>query len=478
MTDFIFMVESIGQMYITGPDVVRSVTGEDVSHEDLGGAGMHATTSGVAHYAATDEDACYTEVRRLLGLIPSNNASSPPIVPCEDPTDRRPEKLASVIPDDPNMPYDVLDIIEELVDDADFMQVHAEFARNIVVGFGRMNGSTVGIVANQPNELAGVLDIDASDKGARFVRFCDAFNIPILTLVDVPGFMPGTAQEQGGIIRHGAKMLYAYSEATVPKITVILRKAYGGAYIVMGSKELRCDVNLAWPTAEIAVMGPDGAVNVIGRREISAAEDPDAKRQELVADYRERFANPYVAANRGYIDDVIDPRDTRTRVIDALGMLANKVDDLPPKKTRKYPPVSNADRPRYAPNTVSEEEFVKTVSDMAREVWDFHNRWGFGSGHFEDTNPAEIINRRKEILAEEIRELSEAIEEEDTTGVLNEAADVLFVAIGHVEALGHDGLDGVRYVTNKNANKTEETHAIRQDTGKLLPKQGKPHKWA
>ncbi len=337
MTDFIFMVESIGQMYITGPDVVRSVTGEDVNHEDLGGAGMHATTSGVAHYAATDEDACFNEVRRLLGFLPSNNASSPPTVPCEDPTDRRPENLGTAIPDDPNMPYDVLDIVEELVDDGDFMQVHAEFARNIVVGFGRMAGSTVGIVANQPNELAGVLDIDASDKGARFVRFCDAFNIPILTLVDVPGFMPGSAQEQGGIIRHGAKMLYAYSEATVPKITVILRKAYGGAYIVMGSKELRCDVNVAWPTAEIAVMGPDGAVNVIARRDIAAADAPDAKRQELVADYRAQFANPYVAANRGYVDDVIDPRDTRSRVIDALDMLANKVDDLPPKKHGNIP---------------------------------------------------------------------------------------------------------------------------------------------
>ena len=337
MTDFIFMVESIGQMYITGPDVVRSVTGEDVSHEDLGGAGMHATTSGVAHYAAEDEDACFNEVRRLLSFLPSNNASSSPTVPCEDPPNRRPEKLGSVIPDDPNMPYDVLDVIEELVDDADFMQVHAEFARNIVVGFGRMAGSTVGIVANQPNEVAGVLDIDASDKGARFVRFCDAFNIPVITLVDVPGFMPGSAQEQGGIIRHGAKMLYAYSEATVPKITVILRKAYGGAYIVMGSKELRCDVNLAWPTAEIAVMGPDGAVNVIARRDIAAADDPDAKRQELVADYRAQFANPYVAANRGYVDDVIDPRDTRARVIDALEMLANKVDDLPPKKHGNIP---------------------------------------------------------------------------------------------------------------------------------------------
>ncbi len=337
MTDFIFMVESIGQMYITGPDVVRSVTGEDVNHEDLGGAAMHATTSGVAHYAAQDEDTCYAEIRRLLGFLPSNNASSPPAIASEDPVQRRSQSLTSVIPDDPNMPYDVLDVVEAIVDDGDFMQIHAEFARNIVVGFGRMAGSTIGIVANQPNQVAGVLDIDASDKGARFVRFCDSFNIPILTLVDVPGFMPGTAQEQGGIIRHGAKMLYAYSEATVPKITVILRKAYGGAYIVMGSKELRCDVNLAWPTAEIAVMGPDGAVNVIARRDIAAAEDQDAKRQELVADYREQFANPYIAANRGYIDDVIDPRDTRPRIIDALDMLANKVDDMPSKKHGNIP---------------------------------------------------------------------------------------------------------------------------------------------
>ena len=324
-------------MYITGPDVVRSVTGEDVNHEDLGGAAMHATTSGVAHYAAQDEDTCYAEIRRLLGFLPSNNASSPPAIASEDPVQRRSQSLTSVIPDDPNMPYDVLDVVEEIVDDGDFMQIHAEFARNIVVGFGRMAGSTIGIVANQPNQVAGVLDIDASDKGARFVRFCDSFNIPILTLVDVPGFMPGTAQEQGGIIRHGAKMLYAYSEATVPKITVILRKAYGGAYIVMGSKELRCDVNLAWPTAEIAVMGPDGAVNVIARRDIAAAEDQDAKRQELVADYREQFANPYIAANRGYIDDVIDPRDTRPRIIDALDMLANKVDDMPSKKHGNIP---------------------------------------------------------------------------------------------------------------------------------------------
>lgn len=337
MTDFIFMVEQVGQMYITGPDVVRSVTGEDVNHEDLGGAVMHATRSGVAHWAMQDEDSCFAEVRRLLGYLPSNNASSPHPVPCEDPLDRRSDILSEVIPDDPNQPYDVLDVIESIVDDGDLMQVHGEFARNLVVCFARINGSTVGVVANQPNALAGVLDIDASDKGARFVRFCDSFNIPIVTLVDVPGFLPGTAQEQGGIIRHGAKMLYAYSEATVPKITVILRKAYGGAYIVMGSKELRSDVNLAWPSAEIAVMGPEGAVNVINRREIASADDPDEKRKELVADYREAFANPYIAANRGYIDDVIDPRDTRFRIADSLDMLSNKVDDMPPKKHGNIP---------------------------------------------------------------------------------------------------------------------------------------------
>ncbi len=337
MTDFIFMVEGIGQMYITGPDVVRSVTREDVSHEDLGGAAMHATVSGVAHWAVSDEDSCFSEVRRLLGYLPSNNAVSPPSTTSEDPRGRRSEVLASIIPSDPNMPYDILGVIEEIVDDAEFMQVHAEYAQNLVVGFARVEGSTVGIVANQPNALAGVLDIDASDKGARFVRFCDSFNIPIVTLVDVPGFMPGTAQEQGGIIRHGAKMLYAYTEATVPKITVILRKAYGGAYIVMGSKDLRTDVNLAWPTAEIAVMGPEGAVNVIRRREIAAADDPDAIRAELVAGYREAFANPYIAANRGYIDDVIDPRDTRPKIADALTMLANKVDSVPPKKHGNIP---------------------------------------------------------------------------------------------------------------------------------------------
>ena len=337
MTDFIFMVEGIGQMYITGPDVVKSVTGESVTHEQLGGAAMHATTSGVAHWAYPDEDACFAGVRELLAYLPSNNASQPQSVINEDPAKRASDRLLDLMPDDPNQPYDVQDVLAEILDNGSFMQVHEAFAPNIVVGFGRIAGEVVGFVANQPNVMAGVLDIDASDKGARFVRFCDSFNIPILTLVDVPGFMPGSAQEQSGIIRHGAKMLYAYSEATVPKVTVILRKAYGGAYIVMGSKELRCDVNLAWPSAEIAVMGPEGAVNVIRRRDIAAADDPDATRAELVADYRDKFANPYIAANRGYIDDVIDPRQTRAKVADAFAMLANKVDDLPAKKHGNIP---------------------------------------------------------------------------------------------------------------------------------------------
>ena len=337
MTDFIFMVEGIGQMYITGPDVVKSVTGEDVTHEQLGGATTHATTSGVAHWTYPDEDSCYAGVRVLLGYLPPNNASRPPSVPTGDPAARASDRLSEIMPDDPNQPYDVCQVLDEIMDDGTYLQVHQDYAPNIVVGFGRIAGEVVGFVANQPNALAGVLDINASDKGARFVRFCDAFNIPILTLVDVPGFMPGTAQEQGGIIRHGAKMLYAYSEATVPKVTVILRKAYGGAYIVMGSKELRCDVNLAWPSAEIAVMGPEGAVNVIRRREIAASDEPESTRAELVDDYRKTFANPYIAANRGYIDDVIDPRETRAKVAAAFDMLRNKVDDLPAKKHGNIP---------------------------------------------------------------------------------------------------------------------------------------------
>ena len=337
MTDFIYMVEGIGQMYITGPDVVKSVTGEEVSHEELGGAATHASRSGVAHFTAPDEDDCYRQVRRLLSFLPSNNTENAPERDTNDDPGRRDNSLATVIPASANQPYDVMDVVRSVVDDGDFLPVHHDFAGNIVVGLAHLDGRSVGIVANQPAVMAGMLDMDASDKAARFVRFCDAFNIPLVTFVDVPGFMPGTHQEYGGIIRHGAKLLYAYSEATVPKMAVILRKAYGGAYIVMSSKELRSDVNLAWPTAEIAVMGPDGAVNVIGRREISEAEDKDAKRNELVQDYRDRFANPYVAANRGYVDDVIDPMDTRPLLIRSLRMLETKVDQNPPKKHGNIP---------------------------------------------------------------------------------------------------------------------------------------------
>jgi acetyl-CoA carboxylase carboxyltransferase component len=316
---------------------VKAVTGEEVSHEELGGAAAHASRSGVAHFTAESEDACFADVRRLLSFLPSNNAESPPVVEPTDAPDRADASLRDVVPEAASQPYDVMDVITKVVDNGDFLPVHNDFAPNIVVGLGRLDGRVVGVVANQANQMAGMLDIDASDKGARFVRFCDAFNIPLVTFVDVPGFMPGTQQEFGGIIRHGAKLLYAYVEATVPKMTVILRKAYGGAYIVMSSSHLRSDVNLAWPGSEIAVMGPDGAVNVIGRRAIADAEDPDAKRAEMVDDYRERFANPYVAANRGYIDDVIDPAQTRPELVKALRMLENKVDSLPPKKHGNIP---------------------------------------------------------------------------------------------------------------------------------------------
>lgn len=337
ITDFIFMVEKIGQMYITGPDVIKAVTGEEVTHEDLGGATTHASRSGVAHFAAPDEESCLREVRRLLSFLPSNNSDHPPLGPQADEPDARDESLAAVLPDNPRVPYDVMEVVRLVVDGGDFLPVHHQYAPNIVVGFARMNGHTTGIVANQPAVMAGNLDINASGKAARFVRFCDSFNIPLVTFVDVPGFMPGTDQEYGGIIRHGAKLLYAYAEATVPKISVILRKAYGGAYIVMSSKHLRGDVNLAWPTAEIAVMGPEGAVNVIRRKEIAEAQDPAARRLELVAEYKDLYANPYVPANRGYIDDVIDPADTRPAIIRALRMLENKVDTLPPKKHGNIP---------------------------------------------------------------------------------------------------------------------------------------------
>src|SRR5438445_6959413 len=311
ITDFVFMTQGSSYMYITGPDVVRQVTHEDVTHEELGGALVHFTKSGVAQFMSENDEECLQEVRRLMSFLPANNAEDPPLADASDRPDRICDELIEVIPDDPSKPYDVHKVIEPIVDDGDFMEVHAGWAKSIVVGFARMGGRVVGIVANNPGYVAGVLDVDSSRKGARFVRFCDAFNIPIVTLVDVPGYLPGTGQEYGGIIIHGAKLLYAYAEATVPRVTIILRKDYGGAYLVMGSKHLRADINLAWPGAEIAVTGPDAAANIIFRREIEAASDPDSRRKELIEDYKERFANPYIAASRGFIDDVIDPRETR-----------------------------------------------------------------------------------------------------------------------------------------------------------------------
>ncbi len=337
LTDFIFMVKNSSYMFVTGPDVVRSVTHEDVDFEALGGAEVHATTSGVCHYVAENEADCMYLIRLLISYLPQNNMEDPAFEPSTDDRLRTEAALNEIVPDDPSKPYDARDIIRLVVDDGIFFEIHEAYARNIVVGFARLGGHSVGIVANQPAVLAGVLDINASDKAARFVRFCDCFNIPILTFVDVPGFMPGTAQEHGGIIRHGAKLLYAYCEATVPKITVITRKAYGGAYDVMSSKHIRGDLNLAWPSAEIAVMGPDGAVSIIFRKDLAEAEDRDQKKAELVEEYRTKFANPYVAASRGYLDDVIDPRLTRPRLINALEMLSNKRDANPAKKHGNLP---------------------------------------------------------------------------------------------------------------------------------------------
>jgi acetyl-CoA carboxylase carboxyltransferase component len=332
LTDFIFMVRNSSYMFVTGPEVVKAVTHEEVTFEELGGADVHFETSGVCHVAADSEaDALYL-IRKLLSYIPQNNMEDPPFLPTTDDPLRMEEELDTLIPDDPSKPYDVKDVIHLVVDDGQFFEIQERYAANIVIGFARLGGHSVGIVANQPAVLAGVLDINSSDKAARFVRFCDAFNIPLVTFVDVPGFLPGTAQEHGGIIRHGAKLLYAYCEATVPKLTVVLRKAYGGAYDVMSSKHIRGDLNLAWPSAEIAVMGPEGAVNIIFRKELAQAEDPAKRREELVAEYRAKFANPYVAAARGYIDDVIEPHETRPRLINALEMLANKRDSNPPKK--------------------------------------------------------------------------------------------------------------------------------------------------
>jgi propionyl-CoA carboxylase beta chain len=337
LTDFTFMVQNTSQMYLTGPDVVRAVTHEDVTAEELGGAGVHASVSGVAHVTAGNDAECMEQIRNLLLFLPQNNLEDPPLLPSDDDPLRAEDALDRIIPDDPSKPYDMREVVRGIVDKGNFFEIHAEYAPNIVVGFARLGGRSVGIVANQPAVMAGSLDIAASNKAARFVRFCDAFNIPLVTLVDVPGFIPGTAQEHGGIIRSGAKLLYAYCEATVPKVTVITRKAYGGAYIVMSSKHLRGDVNLAWPSTEIAVMGPEGAINIVFRRELESAQDPVQRRGELIDEYREKFANPYVAASRGYIDDVIEPHETRPRLINALAMLANKRDTLPAKKHGNIP---------------------------------------------------------------------------------------------------------------------------------------------
>ena len=337
LTDFIVMVEGTSHMFVTGPDVIKTVTHEEVSKEELGGAETHNTKSGVAHFIAPDDRECLRMIRALLSYLPQNNREDAPLRPTDDPEDRADAELDSIVPAESNLPYDIKDIIHRVVDDGDFFEVHEHFARNLVVGFAHFGGRAVGIVANQPAFLAGCLDIDSSVKGARFVRFCDAFNIPIVTFEDVPGFLPGTAQEFGGVIRHGAKLLYAYAEATVPKVTIITRKAYGGAYCVMGSKHLRTDVNLAYPTAEIAVMGAEGAVNIVYRRELSAAIDKDTVYRQKVEEFRERFANPFVAAERGFIDDVIEPHETRARIIRALRMLANKVDTVPKKKHGNIP---------------------------------------------------------------------------------------------------------------------------------------------
>ena len=335
ITDFIFMVADTSYMFVTGPDVIRTVTHEEVTKEELGGSMTHNAKSGVGHFIAADDKECVQMIRELLTFLPQNNREDPPRHACSDPIDRADPELDRIVPQESNQPYDMKDVIHRVVDEGDFFEVHQHFARNIVVGFARLDGRPVGIVANQPAFLAGCLDIDSSVKGARFVRFCDAFNIPIVTFEDVPGFLPGTAQEYGGIIRHGAKLLYAYAEATVPKITVITRKAYGGAYCVMGSKHLRTDENLAWPTAEIAVMGAEGAVNIVYRREL-AGSDAELRSQK-VADFNDRFASPFVAAERGFVDDVIEPRETRPRLIRSLRMLETKVDTMPRKKHGNIP---------------------------------------------------------------------------------------------------------------------------------------------
>ena len=337
MTDFIVMVKNTSNMMITGPDVIKTVTHEEVTAEELGGAVTHASKSSVADFAANNEEECLQITRTLLSFIPQNNLEDPPFVATEDPPDRAEPAMRTLVPDDPSKPYDIKELIKLSVDDGNFFEVAPLYAKNLVVGFARYGGRSVGIVANQPAFRAGVLDIECSKKGARFVRFCDAFNIPIITFVDVPGFLPGVAQEHGGIIKHGAKLLYAFCEATVPRITIITRKAYGGAYVVMSSKHTRADINLAFPTAELAVMGPDGAVNIVFRKELQSAKDPETRRKELEADYRENFANPFKAAELGYIDEVIHPEETRTKIIQSLEMLANKRDTIPPKKHGNIP---------------------------------------------------------------------------------------------------------------------------------------------
>ncbi|MBI4835045.1 MAG: methylmalonyl-CoA carboxyltransferase [Planctomycetes bacterium] len=337
LTDFIVMTKGTSHMFITGPEVIKSVTKEEVSFENLGGADVHMTRSGVAHFSAESEEKALAFIRKLLSYIPSNNMEDPPYAKPEDKPNRMDKELVNIIPDDSDKPYNMEKVIKAVFDDGDFLEVQEDWAKNIIIGFGRLNGHSVGVVANQPNFLAGCLDINASIKAGRFVRFCDAFNIPLVTFVDVPGFLPGTAQEYGGIIRNGAKLLYAYCEATVPKLTVITRKAYGGAYDVMCSKHVRADMNFAWPTAEIAVMGPSGAVNIIFRKEISEAKDKEATREKLVEEYAEKFENPYIAAERGYIDEVIEPQETRPKLIAALESLMNKRESRPPKKHGSIP---------------------------------------------------------------------------------------------------------------------------------------------
>jgi propionyl-CoA carboxylase beta chain len=337
LTDFVFMVDHTSHMFLTGPDVIKTVTHEEVTFEELGGAMAHNTKSGVAHFFSPSEAECLSMMRELVGYLPSNNMEDPPAVEPEDDPNRTDTELDHIVPESPTKPYDIKEVIARVVDNGRLFEVQPKYAQNLVVGFARLNGRSVGVVANQPGVLAGVLDIDSSIKGARFVRFCDCFNIPLVTFVDVPGFLPGTTQEHGGVIKHGAKLLYAFCEATVPRVTVITRKAYGGAYCVMNSKHIRADINLAWPTSEIAVMGPDGAVSILYRKEIQESSDPDQVERKRTDEYTEKFANPFIAANKGYIDDIIRPSETRPRLIQALEMLRNKRDSNPPKKHGNIP---------------------------------------------------------------------------------------------------------------------------------------------